>query len=965
MPTSFPIKAPALLAALLVLTFSSLVSAQESLLKGKVISKETREEIPFAHIYLPESGKGAIAGLKGNFEVAFPNATTGQILIRVSCLGYKDAEISWQVDKGSLEIALEEEFLDLQGVEIRPEDPVKLLRAAAENIPKNYGTDSTFIQGYYRNSAVLYSKTLRFTEALIDIIQPPYEFHDAEDDVMGDSIHVRQVRTKPTEFDDWKVQIMTPYENNTYQLFTRDVARDFTSSVQREMFISNYHFELEDRVSINGRPTYKISLEPKTNHKWAIWSGHFYLDVETLAYVKIDFISTEKAFKRLKSHAGYLIVSNLYKFHYKEGEWREVIQFKLQGNKWILDEVNSSKIFEISSKPRGMDHASLAHTLHFKTENASDVPIAYDKTFLSNDLGKANTYFQENYSPEFWQAFDQSKGIDTQEVYGFKEVSPDQNPYVFSRLDTLKRALTPLRTAYDVGFYHLDVEIFPEEEIIAGNSLIRFKVMESTDKIQVDLYSKMQIDSILYKDKLLDFSREFDAVTVQFPDNLSKSSVEEIQVFFRGRPLDYDPNIPMYASFLWAKDENDHPWIQAICQGYGASGWWPNKDHLSDEPDSARISITHPSDLKSIGNGRKIEDEELGDGRSRTSWAVSYPINNYNLILYLGKYQALRDKLTGIEGEIAFEIDVLDDQVESGKKKMSLVQPVLDTFEKYFGSYPFPRDGIRFVESPHAMEHQSAVALGVEFFKEEERPWDDFTDENFSKGWIPAQILLHEFAHEWWGNSLSCTDNAELWIHEGFATYAESLFLEDRYGYGSGQIYLNSLRTEMNHRTSMVGKFDVNNIHYDIGDMYTKGALFLDALRKLAGDEVWFPYMKELQASFRHQSTSSEDIEQLLSKRTGQDLSLLFQEYLTVKELPKLEYYVKNQDGKSSLFYRLDKDLGAVKIPVAVFDGFKKDMKIYPEKHWQELGLEAGFSGEVEFDQSSFLLEYVPVSPLQ
>ena len=344
---------------------------------------------------------------------------------------------------------------------------------------------------------------------------------------------------------------------------------------------------------------------------------------------------------------------------------------------------------------------------------------------------------------------------------------------------------------------------------------------------------------------------------------------------------------------------------------------------------------------------------------------MSYPINNYNLILYLGKYQALRDKLTSVEGEIAFEIDVLDNQVEIGKKKMSLVQPVLDSFEKYFGPYPFPKDGIRFVESPHAMEHQSAVALGVEFFREEERPWDQFTDENFSKGWIPAQILLHEFAHEWWGNSLSCTDNAELWIHEGFATYAESLFLEDRYGYESGQVYLNSMRTEMKHRTPMVGNFGLNHVHYDLGDMYTKGALFLDALRKLAGDEVWFAYMKELQSAFRHQSITSQDLVQLLSERTGQDLSLLFQEYLTVKDLPKLEYYVKNQDGKSSLFYRLDKDLGEVKIPVVVFDASGKEIKIYPEREWQELSLEGGFSGEVEFDETSFLLEYVPVSPLQ
>ncbi len=939
------------------------LQAQVQRLKGKVVNGKTKEEVPFAHIYLSEMGTGAIAGLKGDFEVSFSKPQIGEVKLRVSCLGFKDAEVTWKVGSEFLEISLEEELLNLEMVEIRPEDPVALLRAAAANIPKNYGTDSAFIQGYYKNSALLDNKILRFTEAFIDIIQYPYVLHDEEWDQVGDSIHVRHVRTKPTEYDDWKVHIMTPYENNTYQLFNRDVARDFTSSVQREMFISNYHFELEDRVSLEGRPAYKISLEPKRKHKYAIWTGHLYLDVETLAYVKIDFISTEKAFDKLKSQAAYIMVSNLYKFHYKTGEWREVIQFKLDGDKWILDEINSSKIFEISSKPRGLDHAPLVHSLHFKAESESPVPARYSKPILSNDIARANTYFQENYSPEFWNAFDRSKGIETQDVYGFKDVSPDQKPYEFSRLDTLKGGLTPLRTSYDVGFYHLDVEVFPEEEVIAGSSLIRFKVMENTDKIQVDLYSKMQIDSILYRSKALDFSRDYDAVTVQFPGNLSKGSIEEIQVFFRGRPLDYDPNIPMYASFLWTRDENDHPWIQAICQGYGASGWWPNKDHLSDEPDSARISITHPSDLVSIGNGRKVEDKELGNGKSRTSWAVSYPINNYNLILYLGNYEALADKLKGVEGQIAFEMDLLEDHVAIGKKKMELVQPVLDSFEKYFGPYPFPRDGIRFVDAPHAMEHQSAVALGTEFFTEEERDWNEFTDENFAKGWIPAQLLLHEFAHEWWGNSLSCTDNAELWIHEGFATYAESLFLEDIYGYESGQVYLNSMRTEMNHKTPLVGKFGVNHVHYDIGDMYTKGALFLDALRKLASDDVWFAYLKELQSTFRHQSVSSQDLERLLSQRTGQDLSLLFHHYLHERELPKLEYYVKSQSGKTSLFYRLDKDLGEVKIPVTFHAATEKELRLYPNKEWQELSLEEGSAEGFEFLESSFLLEYSEVSP--
>lgn len=935
----------------------------QQVFRGKVVNRQTQEVIPFAHIYFPEFDKGAIAGLKGDFELSVPSSAKAQTPVIISCMGFKPVQLAWSPGMDNLKVELEEQLVDLQGVEVKPEDPVALLREAARRIPENYGKDSAFQQGYYKNFTLLNGKNHRYTEAFVDIVKPPFRNHDFEDDHVGDSIQVREVRTKPTEFPDWKVGLMTPWELNVYLLSTRDVARDFDSSVQLENFLSSYYFEIEDRVLFEGRSTYKIKLEPRKNKKNGIWLGHIFLDEESLAFVKFDFRSSPKVFKKLKSDFGYLVVSNLYKVHYDDGEWREVIQYRMQDGIWIIDEVNSSKHFVVSSKPRDWDEVPIVQMLHYKTQSASKMPQGVKFEFLSNDLGRANTFFEKNYRADFWREFDLSQGVEMDEKqYGFKNSDLEAKPYVFNKLDTLKGTLTPIRTAFDVGFYHLDVEVFPEEEIIAGSSLVRFKVVEPTRRIQLDLYSRMEIDSIVYQGQSLNFAREYDAVFIDFPNMLSLESTEEVKVFFRGRPLDFEPAIPMYASFLWVNDEEGNPWIQAICQGYGASGWWPNKDHLSDEPDSARISITFPSDLKAISNGRKTEEKVLGNGKIRSSWAVSYPINNYNIILNIGKYEMISTSVEGLEGQLDVEYHYLEGHRELTEKKSSYIEPVLKTFEKYFGPYPFPRDGIKFLETPHAMEHQSAVALGMEYFRDEEKSMSQFSNADFAKSHIPGQILLHEFAHEWWGNSVSCTDNAELWIHEAFATYAEVLFIEDHYGYESGQIYLQSLKPKTVPENPVIGKFGVNHVHYNIWPMYDKGAYFLNTLRKMiADDPLWFELLREIQSKFKYQLITTSDILQLLNEKTNKDFSLVFDQYLYQTEIPKLEYYFESDGGDSTLHFRLDRNLGKVDFPVGFSVKKEGATQILPTTEWRKIQLTNVKLEDFEFEEMGWLLDFEQV----
>jgi hypothetical protein len=934
---------------LILLTFSATTAyAQNITFRGKIIDKASKEAIPFVNVLNPQTSLNTVADLNGRFSLEIPQGTKS---IRFSCMGYKS--IMYVLPQGNLEVTIEmeQDLITLQAVDVKPLDPMSLIKEAIQKIPENHGPDTTAINGYYKNYTLLGDKNLRYTEAFLDIYKPPYAFHDNKKQILGDSIIVKEVRTKPSEIDDWQINMLTPWELGIHMMQGRDVARDFTSRVLHGPWLDSYRFELEDLVNFEGRPTYKIKIHPKNFKKHGIWNGYVYIDEETKGFAKWDLWSDEKLFRRLTADAGYILLTNFYKFHYKEGEWREIVQQKIQDGKWYLAEVNGEKIFIVNSKKKDIDMVPLVQKIHYKTSTFTRKTFLPDSVFLTHDLGKAAKMLEARYRPEFWREFDLARGIVTDEKnYGMKNNFPEYKPYQFSRLDTLKGTLTPLRTAFDVGYYHLDVEVFPEKEEIQGSSLIRFKVVEPTDKIQIDLNSGMKIDSIVHRSRSLDFEREYDAVYVSFREKLEKNATEEIKVYFGGRPLDFDPLTPMLASFLWFTDDNGNPWIQAICQGYGASGWWPNKDHLSDEPDSVTVSITNPSDLVAVSNGRRIEKMDLKNGKTRTSWHVSYPINNYNITLNIGKYDQITKVFPSQEGELDIEYHFIDYHLKNVPSKFEMTEKALNTFEKYFGPYPFPRDGIKFLETPHAMEHQSAVALGLEYFQDKE---EDETDKNsipdFAAGELPDQILLHEFAHEWWGNSVSCTDNAELWIHEAFATYAEAIFIEEQYSYAEALDYLNALKPSVSNKQPVIGRFGVNHIHYNIWDMYAKGALFLNTMRHvIANDSLWFEIVKGIPRDFKHQSINTEQVLAYFNKKTGKDLTPYFDQYLRLTEIPVLEIQLKEKSSGNILEYRWKANAEGFAMPVSFQAESAETKWLYPSSKWQKL--KVGNSGMEDLD---------------
>ena len=922
------------------------VSAQKIVIKGEVIDKQTREGIPFAHVFIPGTSIGAITDLYGNFSLAYPWQYRTDTL-QVSCLGFKPVQLTLEdVEQSPKKITLEQDVIRLQEVVVTPEDPVELLKEAFRRIPENHDTMATKLTGYYKLSSTLGDRTTRYTEAFLDIFKPSWETVRGSKKLPGDSIHLKQVRTKASEIGDWKLKTMIDWESNLYHLNGRDIVKEFSFMKDpAKRFFPRFQFRLEKMVWINGRKTYKINIKPRKITRKTFWHGNIFLDEATKAFVKLDYRSPPNQLKMMKAEFGYKVLSKLYKVSYESALWNESVNYELVDGKWYLKEIQASKEFLISSKKRGLEKVPGYVSLYYSTDSVQSKTGNSDSLEILPYPNKGwwfvEQFIHDRYDSSFWQSFDQRRGIFEDGEFGRTgETGRPKQGYTFSKLDTLQGALSPLRSCYDVGFYHLDVEVLPGDEIIGGSSSIRFRVTKPTNRLQVDLYSGMSIDSIVYHNKKLKYGREYNAVYIDFPRMLPAGAIEDVKVYFSGRPLDVNPGIPLYAAFIWLTDEKDNPFLQAICQGYGASGWWPNKDHLSDEPDSAAISVTIPTGLDVVANGRLRQKTSLENGKTRYDWFISYPINNYNLTLNVGKYAHFSDQYVSSTDTLDLDYHVLQYNLENARKKVAMVKPMLRTYEKYFGKYPFPRDGFKLVETPHAMEHQSCVSLGYEYFSEPYEPNAEMLEYDLQNGQVEGQIVLHETAHEWWGNSISCTDNAELWIHEAFATYAEALYIEDHHGYANSQLYLNAMKDGVRNVDPIIGKFNVNHIHYNINDMYLKGALMLNTLRHaINNDSLWFSIIKGIPSAFKYQSVTTGDIVRYVNQASGTDYRWFFDQYLRTVQVPKLELIFEHKDGQEYVNYRWNAQVRGFKMPVKYSLGDGDPSFLFPTDDWQEVKL--------------------------
>lgn len=455
---------------------------------------------------------------------------------------------------------------------------------------------------------------------------------------------------------------------------------------------------------------------------------------------------------------------------------------------------------------------------------------------------------------------------------------------LFSKADSLRGTLTPERSCYDVNYYHLDVKVDIANKHISGSNLFRFTAVDNFKRLQFDLFDNLSVDEVRYRGKALPFTREYNAVFVTFPEEIMKSAVDSFTVHYSGNPI-AATRAPWDGGFDWKTDSQGKPWVATAVQGMGASVWWPNKDHQSDEPDSMLISVAVPKGVMNVSNGRLVKTEEIAGDFVKYHWKVESPINNYNVALNIGDYAHIEETYSGENGPLKVDYYVLkenEDKIEHLRKN---AKQTLDAFEHWFGPYPFYADGFKLVETTHlGMEHQSAIAYGNKYMN------GYLGNDRSGTGWGMKWdfIVVHEAGHEWFGNNITSKDIADMWIHESFTTYSESLFIEHHYGKQAGQEYIHGNRSGIMNDSPLQGPFGVNK--EGSGDMYLKGAVIQNMLRTMINDdEKWRGMLRKMNKQFFHQTVDYADIVGFINKESGRDFSSFFDQYVKRKSIATLE----------------------------------------------------------------------------
>ncbi|MFC3562250.1 M1 family metallopeptidase [Pedobacter jamesrossensis] len=531
----------------------------------------------------------------------------------------------------------------------------------------------------------------------------------------------------------------------------------------------------------------------------------------------------------------------------------------------------------------------------------------------------------------------------------------EQKP-VYKLADTLRGSLTPERTWWDVQRYELSVKPDYNDKSITGANKIVYKVVKANSgnvRMQIDLQEPLIIDSVVYNESSkLKFEHNGSVWYVHVPAQ-KLAAQNNVHIFYHGK-VHQAKRAPWDGGFIFTTDSLSRPWMTVACQGLGASVWYPNKDHQSDEPDKgASLTMTVPDTLVAIGNGRLVFKKNNNDGTATYKYNVENPISNYCIIPYIGKYVNFKEKYAGEKGPLDLNYWVLDYNLPKAKTYMpDQVHKMLKSFEYWFGPYPFYEDGYQLIDASHTgMEHQSAVSYG-NWYKFGYRG-RDMSGDGWGLKW--DFIIIHESGHEWFGNNITTNDLADMWVHEGFTNYSETLFVDYIFGNKAGNEYNFGIRKGIHNDKPIIPAYGVNA--QGSGDMYPKGGNMLHSIRHgLDNDELFRSILRGLNQTFYHKTVTSAQVESYVSKKAGFNYAKVFDQYLRTIQIPTFEYYIK--DGKA--FYRYIDCIKGFNLPLTLKKGGVKSIKIVPSEEWQNVSLVAG-QNDLFSKQSIEFMYYVNV----
>ena len=516
----------------------------------------------------------------------------------------------------------------------------------------------------------------------------------------------------------------------------------------------------------------------------------------------------------------------------------------------------------------------------------------------------------------------------------------------YTRADTLRGSNGAARAWWDVAFYDLRVRVDPADSSIRGSNGITYRVLQPAQEMQIDLQVPLEVDSIVQDHRRLAYRRDGNAFFVTLAARQRAGETRTLTVWYHGKPV-AARRPPWDGGFIWARDSLGNRWVATANEGLGASAWWPNKDYLADEPDSQRIAITVPDPMVDVSNGRLRTTVHNADGTTTFEWFVADPINNYDVAVNAGTYAHWTDTLAGEAGPLTMDFWPLAYHRDAARRQFPQAVPMLQCFEHWFGPYPWYADGYKLVEAPHlGMEHQSAVAYGNHYR-------NGYLGRDLSGTGLGLEwdfIIVHESAHEWWGNNLTMQDQADMWVHESFANYAESIYTECRQSRSAGAAYVIGTRIGIRNDRPIVPAYGVNA--EGSGDMYPKGGNMLHAIRQVIDDDAkWRDILRGLNRTFWHRTVTGAEVQAYISQQAGIDLRRVFQQYLTTTRVPEFQYKVEG----TTLSYRWANVVPGFDMPVRVQVPGLGTRTLRPTEAWQTLTVPGPRAAELEVDDDFYV----------
>lgn len=538
------------------------------------------------------------------------------------------------------------------------------------------------------------------------------------------------------------------------------------------------------------------------------------------------------------------------------------------------------------------------------------------------------------------------------------EVMKERGPFTYT--DSLKGAYTGIRQGSDIQRYSLDITIDTLNRYVQGNVGIEFEITDEAFRdFRFELHENFTVTDIVdYSDttptavpQRLEWHQEGSFYTVHMREPVGPGYQKRLLIHYEGHPT-VARNAPWDGGIVWSRDSQGMPWISLACEGEGASLWWPCKDHPFDEPDQGvTLHITVPKGLMAVGNGR-LKDRTVLEDRERFTWEVSNPINLYNVNIAIGDFTHIHDTYTSKATGDTLSLDYYVLRTHEDKARAHFgreVPRMLQAFETIFGPYPWYSDGYKLVETPFwGMEHQSSIAYGNNYrglpnwFPFPEKQLFDF-------------IIVHESGHEWFGNSISCADKADMWLHEAFTTYTEAAYTEFHYGTEKAQQYLHAQRSLIEYQETMQGPAGVAFDAYSDADMYFKGTWMLHTIRHgyatrlLASGSVhseeeatkhWWAFLQRFYMSHQKRVISGEEVIIYFETELGRWAGSVLRQYLQYIDPPLLELQKAFKGDTTELRYRLVTPYQDLEMPLML----NNDVVQFPvtaTTAWQNLPLGA------------------------